>query len=191
MSDPERLKNESDSYGKALEGQLKKQSEAVIEEAKIKKAMLEEQAKREVAAFQLHVEEKIKMAQIAVDKEAQRQLMGLQEAAIIRKTTMEEEAALKAAGYTKAKAMEEMANKSKNVNKQFREAERKLAEEYQTVMRAGARAVATPAMPAVPGVTVPEMVQYAPPAFAAPGYAAPQMAVPQQMMYAPGMPTLI
>merc|ERR1711972_436305 len=120
-------------------------------------------------------EEKIKMAQIAVDKEAQRQLMGLQEAAITRKTVMEEEAALKAAGYAKAKAMEDMANKSKNVTKQFKEAEAKLAAEYQTVMRAGTRAVPS----------------YAPPAYAAPAYAAPQVVVPQQMVAAPGVPTLI
>merc|ERR1712062_658590 len=126
------------------------------------------------------------MAQIAVDKEAQRQLMGLQEAAITRKTVMEEEAALKAAGYAKAKAMEDMANKSKNVTKQFREAEAKLAAEYQQVMRA----VATPAMPSVPGVTVPEMTQYAPPALAVPAYAAPQVAVTQQMV-APPAPALI
>merc|ERR1712100_825178 len=97
--------------------------------------------------------------------------------AITRKTVMEEEAALKAAGYAKAKAMEEMANKSKNVTKQFREAEAKLTAEYQQVMRAGARAVATPAMPSVPGVTVPEMTQYAAPAYAAPAYAAPAYTV--------------
>merc|ERR1712046_564924 len=108
-----KLKSESEAYGKALEGQLRKQSEAVIEEANIKKQMLDEQFKRDMAAYALQVEEKLKIAQMQVDKEAQMQLMGLQEAAINRKTTMEEEAALKSAGYAKAKAMEEMMNRSK------------------------------------------------------------------------------
>merc|ERR1719247_3580365 len=108
MPSPEKLKGQSDLYGQALEGQLKKQSEAVIEEANIKKQMLEEQFKRDMAQYALQVEERLKLAQMQVDKEAQVQLMGLQEAAINRKTVMEEEAALKSAGYAKAKAMEEM-----------------------------------------------------------------------------------
>jgi hypothetical protein len=171
MPDPGKLKNETDAYGKALEGQLKKQSDAVIEEANIKKKMLEEQFKRDLAQYQLQVDERLKMAQMAVDKEAQAQLMGLQEAAINRKTVMEEEAAMKSAGYAKAKAMEEMMNRSKQVNKQFMEAEAKLTAEYQKVMRAGAKAMAPGPVPMVPEMAV----QYAAPAYAAPApaYAGP------------------
>jgi len=177
MPDPEKLKKDSDNYGRALEGQLKKQSEAVIEEARIKKNMLEEQAKREIAQYQLQLEEKLKMACMQVDKEAQFQLMGLQEAAIARKTQNEEESAIKSATYSKAKAMEEMANKAKDIRKQFNAAEAKLTAEYQAIMKAGSRAVVTPSQPMVPGVTMPA---------AAPMYAAPApvaYAAPAPAMY--------
>merc|ERR1712190_10243 len=120
--------------------------------------MLEEEGKREVAAFQLQGEEKLKMQMMNVDKEAQRQLMGLQEAAINRKTMREEEAAVKAAGFVKAKALEEQANKSKDIRKQFAAAEAKLAAEYAAVMQAGKAVM--PGAPMVPQVAVP------------PGYAA-------------------
>merc|ERR1712066_140228 len=106
----------------------------------------------EVAAFQLQVEEKLKIQMMNVDKQAQMQLMGLQEAAINRKTMREEEAAVKAAGFVKAKAMEEQANKAKDIRKQFAAAEAKLAAEYEAVMKAGSRAVITPAAPMMPQV---------------------------------------
>merc|ERR1712176_968669 len=115
---------------------------------------------------------------INVDKEAQLTLMGLQEAAIQRKTQQEEDSAMKAASYVKAKAMEEMANKAKDIRKQFSAAEAKLTAEYQAVRQAGSRAVITPAVPPVAGA-VPAVASYVPPvqvAYAAPApvaYAAP------------------
>merc|ERR1712013_220137 len=132
-----------------------------------------------IAAFQLRVEEKLKIQMGNVDKEAQRQLMGLQEAAINRKTMREEEAAVKAAGFVKAKALEEQANKSKDIRKQFAAAEARLAAEYEAVMRAGSKAVITPGAPMVPQAFAPP--GYAAPAYAvqAPAYAVPQMVVPQ------------
>merc|ERR1719420_1088654 len=133
--------------------------------------MLEEQAKRDIAQYQLQQEEKLKMACMQVDKEAQFQLMGLQEAAIARKTQNEEESAIKSATYTKAKAMEEMANKAKDIRKQFNAAEAKLTAEYQAIMKAGSKAVITPSQPMVPGVTMPQYAAPAPVAYA--GYAAP------------------
>merc|ERR1712176_1169930 len=91
-------------------------------------------------------------------------ISGLQEAAITRKTVMEEESAIAIAGYSKAKAMEGMAAKSYQVQKQFHEAEKKMKAEYDKVMRAGVGsllgagavppAYAMPA-PAVPAYTVP------------------------------------
>lgn len=181
MPEPRALKEESDAYGKALEAQLKKQSEAVIEEARIKKQMIEEEGKREIAAFQLQVEERLKMAMMNVDKEAQMQLMGLQEAAISRKTLREEEAAVKAAGFVKAKAMEEQANKSKDIRKQFAAAEAKLAAEYQAIMQASSKAMVPPAAPMVPQVPQYAPTGYAAPAYAvqAPAYAMAPMVVPQ------------
>merc|ERR1719183_2050448 len=139
--------------------------------------MLEEEAKRNIAQYQLQMEEKLKLACMGVDKEAQMQLMGLQEAAIARKTQNEEEGAIKSANYSKAKAMEEMANKAKDIRKQFNAAEAKLTAEYQAIMKAGSRAVITPAQPMVPGVTMP---------VAAPMYAAPApvaYAAPAPAMY--------
>jgi hypothetical protein len=128
----------SEQFGLALEAQLKKQSDAIIEEARLKKQMLEEQAKRDLAQFQLQVDEEKSMQMLQVDKEAMAMIAGLQETAITRKTVMEEESAIAIAGYSKAKAMEEMAAKSYQVQKQFHEAEKKMKAEYDKVMRAGA-----------------------------------------------------
>lgn len=126
----------------ALEMQLKTQSDAIIEEARVKKQMLEEQAKRDLAQFQLMVEEEKQMQMLHVDKEAMAVISSLQETAITRKTFMEEESAVAIAGYSKAKAMEEMAMKSYQVQKQFHEAEKKMKAEYDKVMRAGASSLA-------------------------------------------------
>jgi hypothetical protein len=122
----------------------------VLEEAKIKKAMMEQTAKTQLAQYQLQVEEQLKMASLQVDQEAQNMLNGLKEAAITQQTAREEQAAIAAADYTKKKALEEMAMKSYNLQKEWFQKETQLTTEYQKVMQKGSKSVVTSAMPQLP-----------------------------------------
>lgn len=173
---PQDPRQASEQFGKTLEAKLAQQSAGVTQEAQIRKQMLEEQAKRDLAQFQLQVDEELKMACMAVDKDALIIINGLQEAAITRKTAMEEEAAVKTAGYNKAKAMETMAMQSYQVQKQFHEAEKKLKADYDQVMRAGVGSIlGAGLMPPAYAMPPPVVPGYAP---MMPGYTAPVPAVP-------------
>jgi len=152
LTEPAKLESEKVAYNKALEAQLKKQTDAIMEEAKIKKAMREQEAKTQLAQIQLQIEEQLKMSFLQIDQEAQTQCNGLQEAAITQKTAQEERAAIATADYTKKKAMEEMGVKSWELQKQWFEQEAKMTAQYQQVMQKGSRAVVTPAMPQIPMV---------------------------------------
>merc|ERR1711937_430668 len=142
MGEAERL-----GYEKALQTQLDKQSSATLEEARIKKAMLEQTAKTQLAEYQLQIEENFKMACLRVDQGAQTMLNGLKEAAIQQQTAREEIAAIAVADYNKKKALEEMSAKSYQLLKTWYDQEAKLMAEYQTVMKAGSKSVITPSTP--------------------------------------------
>merc|ERR1719355_234023 len=112
--------------------------------------MLEQTAKTQLAQFQLQVEEQLKMSCLQVDQEAQNQLNGLKEAAITQQTAREEQAAIAVADYGKKKAVEEMSAMSYQLQKQWFDQEVKLTTDYQKVMKAGSKSVATSAFPQVP-----------------------------------------
>jgi len=150
LVEPAKLEAERVAYERALAAQLKKQSDAVLEEAKIKKAMMEQQARTSLAQYQLQIEEQLKMGSLQVDQEAQNLINGLKEAAITQQTAREEQAAIAAADYTKKRALEEMAMKSYNLQKDWFQKESQLTAEYQKVMKAGSKSVVTGAMPQVP-----------------------------------------
>lgn len=143
LVEPPTLESEKAAYGKALSAQLSKQSAAVMEEAKIKKAMLEQQCKTQLAQFQLQIEEQTKMQFLQIDQEAATTCTGLQEAAITQKTSMDERAAIATADYMKKRAMEDMSQKSWELQRQWFEQETKMTAQYQQVMQKGAQAVIT------------------------------------------------
>jgi hypothetical protein len=154
---PPRLEEEKLAYEKALAAQLDKQSKAVMEEAKIKKSMLQQACQTQIAQYTIQAEEQCKMACLTVEKEAATVINGLKEAAILQQTTLEERAAVAAAQYNKQRAMEEMNAKSYALQKQWFEGEAKLMHDYNKVMQKGMRAMpaTTPAVTTVPaGYTV-------------------------------------
>merc|ERR1719331_1933971 len=157
LPDPKKLEAEKDAYEKALAAQLDKQSKAVLEEAKIKKSMLQQACQTQIAQYTIQAEEQCKMACLTVEKEAATVINGLKEAAILQQTTLEERAAVAAAEYNKKRAIEEMNAKSYAIQKQWFEGEAKLMHDYNKVMQKGARAMpaTTPAVTTVPaGYTV-------------------------------------
>merc|ERR1719506_3149532 len=141
LPEPATLESEKAAYAKALSAQLAKQSAAVMEEAKIKKAMLEQQSKTQLAQFQLQIEEQTKMAFLQIDQDAAQLCAGLQEAAITQKTSMDERSAIATSDYLKKKAMEDMQQKSWELQRQWFEQESKMTAQYQQVMQKGAKAV--------------------------------------------------
>lgn len=154
LPEPAKVEAEKAAYEKALDAQLKKQADALAEEANLKKKMMEQTAKMQIAQFTLQVEEKLKMDSMQVDAEAQTMMRGLEEAAIIQKTSMQERAALTMADYVKRKAIEDCNMKAYNVQKQYYEAEAKLMAQYQQAKQAGAKAVVTggPQVPVGAGI---------------------------------------
>merc|ERR1719181_151171 len=139
---PPKLQEEKAAYEKALAAQLEKQSNAVLQEAKIKQEMLQQAAKTQIAQFTVSTEEKCKMMCLQAEREALQQVNGLKEAAILQQTQLEERAAIATADYNKKAALEEMAKKSYALQKQWFDGEAKLMYDYQKTMQAGARAMA-------------------------------------------------
>jgi len=154
LQTPGKVEAERTAYAKALQAQLDKQSAAVMEEAAIKKKMLEQQAKTQIAQAELTIDEALKLDLLRVDQEAQNMLNGLKEAAITQQTTREENCAVAIADYKKKEALDEMGKKSYALQKQWWESETKLMAEYQKVMQKGSTAVATSAVPTMPMSTV-------------------------------------
>jgi len=150
MTEPAKLDAERVAYEKALAAQLKKQSDATMQEASIKKQMLEQTAKKNLAEYQLQIEEQLKMSCLQVDQEAQNMINGLKEAAITQQTAREENAAIAVADYNKKKALEDMAVKSYQLQKTWYDNEMRLTAEYQKVMKAGSQSVITPSLPVAP-----------------------------------------
>jgi len=142
MVEPAKLDAERKAYETALAAQLKKQSDATLQEASIKKQMLEQTAKKNLAEYQLQIEEQLKMSCLQVDQEAQNMINGLKEAAITQQTSREEQAAIAAAAYIKAKALEDFSVKSYTLQKEWFDKETSLNTQYQQVMKAGAGSVA-------------------------------------------------
>jgi len=138
---PAKLEQERLAYEKALAAQLAKQSDAVFAEAAIKKQMLEQATKTQLAQFQLQAEEQLKLSLLQVDSEALMTVDGLKEAAITQQTSREEAAARAVADYNKKAALDEYAQKSYDVQKSWVEKETALNAEYQKVMADGSSAL--------------------------------------------------
>jgi len=146
LPDPAMLEKEKVAYNKALEAQLAKQTTALLEEAKIKKAMVDQQAKTQLAQFQLQIEEQLKMSCLQVDQEAMNMCAALQEAAITQGTARDEQTAIQTADYLKKKAIEDMSVKSWELQKQWFDQETKMIAQYEQVRKAGSNAVVTSQM---------------------------------------------
>merc|ERR1712096_302740 len=97
----------------------------------------------------------------------------------MQQTAREEQAAIGVCDYNKRRAMEEMAMKAYQLQKQWYDGEMKLAAEYEQVMRKGLRSGVVTGAPA--GVTTAAPVQYAAPTT----FGTTTMAAPTTMIAAP------
>jgi len=140
LTEPAKLEADKLAYEKALDEQLKKQSDAILKEAKIQKQMAEQTAKMQLEQYNLQVDEQFRMQCMQIDQEAQTQCNALEEAAITQRTMKEEQSAHALADYNKKKAMEEMNAKSYEIQKQWYDREVKMMGEYNKIKQAGAGA---------------------------------------------------
>jgi len=140
MKEPASIEQDKARYHKALEAQLKKESDAAAKEGEIQKAMLEQKAMEQIALFTLQIEEQLKLQCLQVDQMTNAHAAALMEAAVTQRTLMDEKSAIATMEYQKKKAMEEMSQKSYALQKQYHEAEVKMLAELQTVRVAEAKA---------------------------------------------------
>lgn len=137
LATPSKVEAEKAAYDKALAAQLDKQVKAVEEEARLKKAMMEQAVKTQLEQYRLQVDETFKMACLQVDQEAAQVITGLREAAILQQTAMDEKAAVTVADYNKKKAIDDMTVKSYQLQKQWYDGEAQLMQQYQAARQAG------------------------------------------------------
>jgi hypothetical protein len=135
---PAKIEEERLAYERALAAQLKKQSDAVFAESELKKQMMDQARKTQMAQFELQLDEQYKLACLQVDQDALRLVDGLKEAAITQQTAREENAARAVADYNKKLSLDEYQEKSWNVQKQWYDQEQKLVGEYEAAMKSGA-----------------------------------------------------
>jgi len=187
LSTPQQLDHETSRYGRALDAQLKKQSDGVIAEAERKKMMFEQAAAQQKAQMNLQIDQQLQFQKLQVDQETQAMLRGLQEAAVQQRTMVEEKAAIQGAEYKRKKAMEDMAQQSYQAQKQWYDREAQLMAEYQKVMQGGYQGIGQANVPTPVAAPVPTAVA---PAFAVPtaGVSMPAMTMPA-VMGAPAMST--
>lgn len=137
MKGPELLEKEKLAYHRALERQLAKESEAVTQEGELQKAMVEMQAKNQIAQFTLQVEEQLKLQCMQIDNGTANRTAALMEAAVTQRTMVDEKSAIATMEFQKKKAKEDMAQRNYLLQKQFHEAEVKMMAEFRQVAAAG------------------------------------------------------
>merc|ERR1719506_85176 len=133
IPDPASIKSQQDAYAKALEKQYQDGAAAIAQETKVKKEMLGEQAKQQKAQYQLQVQSQLQAQNLLLDQQMNSQLMMLQEAAMAQKSALEQQAAALTLEWQQKKAEEDMLQKQYEIQKQYYDAETKLAAQFQKV----------------------------------------------------------
>lgn len=131
MKAPDALDREKNVYHKALESQLRKQTEAVKAEAQVQKAMLQQQAINQIAQLTLQVEEQLKLQCLQIDQRSNFQTAALMEAAVTQRTAVDERSAIATMEFQRRQAQDEMTKRSQAIQKQFYDAEVKMMRELQ------------------------------------------------------------
>lgn len=136
MPPPPQIEAERLAYEKALKEQLEKQSAAVMEEAKVKQAMLKQAAETQKQQMILQIDEKCALDCMKVEHDALNMVNGLKEAAITQQTMQEERCAVAVAEFNKKRAMEEMSAQSWSLQQKWYQNEQKMMADYNQVMQA-------------------------------------------------------
>merc|ERR1719316_253109 len=134
IPDPASIKSQQDAYAKALEKQYQDGAAAIAAETKVKKEMLNETAKQQKAQYQLQVQSQLQAQNLLLDQQMNSQLMMLQESAMAQRSALEQQAAALTLEWQQKKAEEEMLKKQYEIQRQYCEAENKLATQFNQVV---------------------------------------------------------
>merc|ERR1719162_1750467 len=129
--DPAAVEQQKAAYGKALEAQLKAQSDELSKRSQAEKQALLEQAAQSKAHFNLQIDTALQQQARALDEQTNAQMLALQEAAVQQKSTLEGQAAGLKLEFEQKKAQEDMMIRQYEIQKQYYEANVKLQTQMQ------------------------------------------------------------
>jgi hypothetical protein len=133
LPDPATVQKQKEGYTAALDKQFADGANQVAAETKLRKDQLMAMAQQQKAQYQLQKEAELQAQNLLLDQQMNSQVMMLQEATMAQKAALEQQAAALTLEYNQKKAMEEMQAKQYAIQKQYYEAEVKLAQQYNTV----------------------------------------------------------
>mmetsp|Transcript_44041 Transcript_44041/g.80862 ORF Transcript_44041/g.80862 Transcript_44041/m.80862 type:complete len:220 (+) Transcript_44041:69-728(+) len=142
LPDERQIAAQKAAYAQALDLQLQQATEILQKETAIEKEMLSFKAQKDIAMFNLSVEEKLVEQLASVDEQTTFQQLELLKAATDRKLQLANQASALTMDYSMKKAQEEMALKQYDFQQRYLQTERDLAQQYA---QAGQQAVAAAA----------------------------------------------
>merc|ERR1719478_1698928 len=134
IPDPKQIEQQRDGYEKGLNKQYVDGSAAIKAETELKKKMLQDQANATKEQYKLQVESQLQAQNLMLDQQMNSQMMMLQESAMAQRSALEQQAAALTLEYQQKKAEEEMLKKQYEIQKNFCEAENKLATDFNRVV---------------------------------------------------------
>jgi len=131
MPDPSSVESQKVAYSKSIEAQLRQETGALAERNQKQKQSLAQMVQQQKAQYNLQMDQYLQQQAMAVDQQANAEMTMLQEAAMAQKMALEQQAAGLTLEYQQKKAQEEMMAREYQIQKQYFEAEQKLAATYQ------------------------------------------------------------
>jgi hypothetical protein len=133
IPDPETVERQKAGYAKALEKQFADGVAQISAETKAKKEAMIAAAEQNKAQYKLQKEAEMQGQHLLLEQQKNSQMMMLQETVMAQKSALEQQACALALEYQQKKAQEEMMAKQYEIQKQYYEAEAKLATQYAAV----------------------------------------------------------
>jgi len=133
IPDPATVEKQKQGYAAALEKQFADGAAQIAQETKIRKDQLAAMAQQHKVQFKLQKEAEMQAQNLILDQQMNSQVMMVQEATMSQKAALEQQAAALTLEYNQKKAQEEMLAKQYQIQKQYYEAEVKLATQYNAV----------------------------------------------------------
>merc|ERR1719487_89405 len=131
LPDPATIESQRKGFAAGLDKQLADGTTTIQSEKTLKKKMLSEQADMQKNQYATQVNAQLQAQNLALEQQMNVQLTQLQEAHMAQRSALEQQAAALTLEYQQKKAEEEMLKKQYEIQKQFFDAETKLANQFQ------------------------------------------------------------
>merc|ERR1719247_1272210 len=131
MPDPSSVESQKQAYSKSIEAQLRQETGQLAQRNQAQKQALAQMVQQQKAQYNLQMDQYLQQQAMAVDQQANAEMMMLQEAAMAQKMALEQQAAGLTLEFQQRKAQEEMMAREYQIQRQYYDAEQKLASVYQ------------------------------------------------------------